>query len=88
MGIDMENQNLDRREWKTFDDWMKEHKYVVIKGEKGTYVDGQYYFHRHQVTLSKHHPLSPLWRKSWVTADYVITYGDKGWCDPDWDRWD
>ena len=69
----MENQNdLDPREWKTFDDWMKEHKYVVIKGEKGTYVNGKYYFHRHQVTLSKHHPLSPLWRKSLATADFSV----------------
>tara|TARA_B100000287_G_scaffold72193_2_gene63821 strand:+ start:837 stop:1100 length:264 start_codon:yes stop_codon:yes gene_type:complete len=78
--------NLDSKEWKTFDDWMKEHKYVVMKGEKGTYVDGKYYFHRDQVTFSKLHPFSRLWRKSCATVSYELQYWDKGWCNPDWDR--
>ena len=80
MGVDMENQNeLDPKEWKTFNDWMNEQRLVVMRGEKGTYKDGKYYFHRSQVQYSKYHPFYEWNNAGTQEIDYAHRYGDKGW---------
>tara|TARA_R100001086_G_C11839261_1_gene258690 strand:+ start:2130 stop:2402 length:273 start_codon:yes stop_codon:yes gene_type:complete len=86
-----ENQKkLDPREWKTFDDWMKEKRLVVMRGEKGTKHDGKYYFHRSQVKYSRFHPLYEFCNNAGSQEiDYAHRYGDKGWfLGIDWDTWD
>ena len=80
---------LDSKEWKTFDDWMYQERLVVMRGEKGTYVDGKYYFHRSQVEYSRFHPFYELWNAGTQEVDYAHRYGDKDWfLGIDWDTWD
>ena len=73
-----ENQNnLDPREWKTFNEWQLENK-VVMKGQKGTFKDGVYYFHRTQVTNINKRP------DNWSAfCHYYNEYEDSDWFNTD-----
>ena len=68
-------------DWKTFDDWKYEKRLVVMRGEKGTFKDGRYYFHKSQVTWSSTGLFSQL-LKSWE-AEYKFEkmFGHKDWYD-------